>query len=115
MGRFPHEQMEMITTLPGYRISLTASQCVVLINGMPIACHMGDYRLLTLLLRSAGQVVPFARLLGKGVDPHDRLARQSLRRAISRLREHLWPFGLDIRCLLGQGYVLFQLPDDPSS
>jgi DNA-binding response OmpR family regulator len=111
----PPEQMEPIETLAGYRIYVSESQHVVLIDGIPLVCHAGEYRLLVLLLRSAERVVPFACLLGEDVHPHDRLARLRLRRTISRVRERLWPFGLDIRCLLGQGYMLIVLSSDPSS
>ncbi len=108
----PQEHMEQIETLAGYHMSLSESQHVVLINGIPLSCPPGEFRLLALLLRSAERVVPFACLLENGTHPGDRLARLRLRRTISRLRERIWPFGLDIRCLLGQGYVLLALSDD---
>ena len=103
---------EPIETFPGYQIRIRETNHLVMINERPLLWSAGQYRVFVLLLRSPDRVVSFARLVGEGYQPDDWLARRSLRRMISRVRARLWPFGLDIRCLLGQGYLLFVLPDD---
>ena len=59
------------------------------------------------LLRRAGQGVPLHLLLGR---PENQVlgwqSRRTLTQHISRLRARLWPFGLDILCLTGYGYLL---------
>jgi DNA-binding response OmpR family regulator len=106
------ELIEPLETFPGYRIGISDATHLVIINERPLLWSANQYRVLVLLLRSPDRVVSFARLVGEGYQPDDWLVRQNLRRVISRVRARLWPFSLDIRCLLGHGYLLFVLPDD---
>lgn len=112
MRSHKQERMVPIETLPGHRIRISETNRLVTIDDVPLVCSVGEYRVLVLFLRSPDRVVPFTQLLGEGYDPEDQFARKSLRRVISRVRARLWPFGLDIRCLLGQGYLLFSLTND---
>lgn len=106
------EPMIPIETFLGYRIRISEASRKVIIDETHLVWSAGQYRVIVLLLRSPDRVVSFARLLGEGYDPEDQLARRNLRRIISRVRARLWPFGLDIRCVLGRGYLLFSLSND---
>lgn len=115
MQAYEHDRMQLIETLPNHRIRISEASRLVLIDEVALVCSPGEYRLLVLFLRSPEQVIPFAQLLGEGYHPHDQLAHQNLRRQVSRIRARLWPCGLDIRCLLGRGYLLCSVSDDSES
>jgi len=80
---------------------------LLIVDSVVIDCTPSEYDVLLLLLRAAGEPVPFARLAYR--DAHRTLAlgpRHRLSQRVSRLRARLWPLGLDILCLTGFGYML---------
>ena len=82
-------------------------QHLLIVDSVVIACTPSEYDVLLLLLRAAGEPVPFARLAYR--DAHRTLAlgpRHRLSQRVSRMRARLWPLGLDILCLTGYGYLL---------
>lgn len=111
MDRPEPDQMISMETIAGHRIRVSEPHHLVMIDERPLVCSPGHYRLLLRLLSSPGQVVPYACLTRDGESPEDVLARHNLWRSMSYLRAKLWPFGLDIRCLLRQGYLLVSLDE----
>lgn len=103
-----------IEGLPGHRLSVSEADHVVVIDNTTRVLSPGQYRVLLPLVRSPNQLVPFSHLVEEGVDPDDPFVRHSLGRTISRLRARLWPFGLDIRCTIGKGYILTSLDNTDS-
>lgn len=93
--------------LPGYRIQYSDALHLLIIDETAIPCTPTEYSLLQTLLRRAGEGVSVHQLLGRpagqGVGRH---SRRCLTRHISSLRARLWPFGLDILCVTGYGYLL---------
>lgn len=82
-------------------------QHLLIVDSVVIDCTPSEYDVLLLLLRAAGEPVPFARLAYR--DAHRTLAlgpRHRLSQRVSRMRARLWPLGLDILCLTGYGYLL---------
>jgi len=95
------------TQLHGHQVQHSVTQHVVIIDGVVVPCTPTEYGLLVPLLYHAGEAVRYAHLLGMSrQQPLTRSIRLSLTRHISRLRARLWPFGLDIVCLIGYGYLL---------
>ncbi len=93
--------------LRGHRIQYSDALHLLIIDETVIPCTPTEYSLLQALLQHAGEGVPINRLLGRpakqAVEWH---TRRNLTQHISRLRARLWPFGLDILCLTGYGYLL---------
>ena len=93
--------------LRGHRIQYSDSLHLVVIDETVIPCTPTEYSLLQALLQRAGEGIPINHLLGRPtkqvVEWH---TRRNLTQHISRLRARLWPFGLDILCLTGYGYLL---------
>jgi len=95
------------TQLHGHQVQHSDTQHVVIIDGVVVPCTPTEYGLLVLLLYNAGEAVQYTHLLGMSRQQLlTRSIRLSLTRHISRLRARLWPFGLDIVCLIGYGYLL---------
>ncbi len=93
--------------LHGHRIQYSDAIHLLIIDETAIPCTPTEYSLLRALLQHAGEGVPMNDLLGRparqAVEWH---TRRTLTQHISRLRARLWPFGLDILCLSGYGYLL---------
>jgi len=95
------------TQLHGHQVQHSDTQQVVIIDGVVVPCTPTEYGLLVPLLYHAGEAVQYTHLLGMTrQQPLTRRIRLSLTRHMSRLRARLWPFGLDIVCLIGYGYLL---------
>jgi DNA-binding response OmpR family regulator len=100
------------TQLHGHQVLHSDTQHVVIIDGVVVPCTPTEYGLLVPLLYHAGEAVPYMHLLGMSrQQPLTHSIRLSLTRHISRLRARLWPFGLDIVCLIGYGYLLLSRPN----
>ena len=100
--------------LQGHQVQHNNAQHLLIIDGVVVPCTPNEYDLLLLLLSHAGDAVPFTRLVGgvPGQRPLSRRSRRSLTQHISHLRARLWPFGLDILCLTGYGYLLLSRPNE---
>jgi DNA-binding response OmpR family regulator len=97
--------------LQEHHILYSDVQHVLIIDGVVIPCTVSEYDVLLTLLRAIGEPVPFAHLLYRDTQQAIPLAsRHRLTQRVSRLRGRIWPFGLDILCLTGYGYLLFQRP-----
>ncbi len=93
--------------LQGHQVQHSDVRHLVIIDGVIVPCTPTEYDLLVPLLYHAGEAVPFPRLLGLSEQqPLTRSIRRGLTQHMSRLRARLWPFGLDILCLTGYGYLL---------
>lgn len=93
--------------LQEHQVWYNDQQHLLIVDSVVIDCTPSEYDVLLLLLRAAGEPVPFARLVYR--DAHRTLAlgpRHRLSQRVSRLRARLWPLGLDILCLTGFGYML---------
>ncbi len=100
------------TQLHRHQVQHSDTQHVVIIDGVVVPCTPTEYGLLVPLLYNAGEAVRYTHLLGmSGQPPLTRSIRLSLTRHISRLCARLWPFGLDIVCLIGYGYLLLSRPN----
>lgn len=98
--------------LQGHQVQYSNVHHMVIIDGALVPCSPTEYRLLMRLLYRAGEAEPYDRLLGKpGQQPLTRSDRRSLTQYMSRLRARLWPFGLEINCLTGYGYLLLSKPN----
>ncbi len=102
--------------LRGHRIQYSDSLHLVVIDETVIPCTPTEYSLLLALLQRAGEGIPINHLLGRpaqqAVEWH---TRRNLTQHISRLRARLWPFGLDILCLTGYGYLLLARPHEQTT
>ena len=93
--------------LQGRVVQYSDAQHLLLIDGTIIPCTQSEYDLLLPLLIYAGEPVPFARLLGtQESQTLTQGMRRSLTQQMSRLRNRVWPFNLDILCLNSYGYLL---------
>ena len=102
--------------LLGHRIQYSDALHLLIIDEMVIPCTPTEYSLLQALLQHAGEGVPINHLLGR---PAEQVVewhtRRNLTQHISRLRARLWPFGLDILCLNGYGYLLLPRPHEQTT
>jgi DNA-binding response OmpR family regulator len=90
-----------------HRIQYSDALHLLIIDETAIPCTPTEYSLLQALLQHAGEGVPINHLLGRPTKQAVKLhTRRTLTQHISRLRARLWPFGLDILCLNGYGYLL---------
>ncbi len=106
------QQVERLR-LHGHVVQHSDTAHLVIIDNVVIACTRTEYDLLLPLFYHAGEPVPFPRLLGMpGQQPITASIRRGLTQHISRLRTRLWPFGLDILCLNGYGYLLLPKPHE---
>ena len=102
--------------LQEHHILYSDAQHVLILDGVVIPCTVSEYDVLLTLLRAQGEPVPFACLLYQDAPQALPLeSRHRLTQRVSRLRGRLWPFGLDILCLTGYGYLLFQRPPVPEA
>jgi len=93
--------------LYGHRIQYSDAIHLLIIDETAIPCTPTEYSLLQTLLQHAGEGVPINDLLGRPAKQVVKLhTRRTLTQYISRLRARLWPFGLEILCLNGYGYLL---------
>ncbi len=107
----PLQQVER-SQLHGHVVQHSDPQHLVIIDGVVVPCTQTEYDLLLPLLCHAGEGVPFPRLLDMpGQQPVTGSIRRGLTQHMSRLRTRLWPFGLDILCLHGYGYLLLSRPN----
>ena len=101
--------------LHGHVVQHSDKEHLVIIDSVVVACTHTEYDLLLPLLYHAGEPVSFPRLLGiSEQQPVTASLRRGLTQHISRLRTRLWPFGLDILCLNGYGYLLLSRPNGQS-
>ena len=102
--------------LQSHRIQYSDELHLLIIDETAIPCTPTEYHLLQALLQRAGQSVPLHLLLCR---PENQAlgwqSRRTLTQHISRLRARLWPFGLDILCLTGYGYLLLARSHEPAS
>ena len=97
--------------LQEHQVWYSDQQHLLIVDGVVIPCTPSEYDVLLILLRATGEPVPFARLLYRDTQQALPLgSRHRLTQRVSRLRARIWPFGLDILCLTGYGYLLFQRP-----
>ena len=93
--------------ISGHRIQQSDAHHLLVIDETVVPCTPTEYVLLMSLLQRVGAVQSFATLLGLSEQQTlNRHLRRTLTQHMSRLRAKLWPFGLDIRCLTGYGYLL---------
>ena len=87
---------------------------LLIIDETVVSCTPTEYHLLMQLLAHAERAVPFTSLLG-GYPSQTSLtwrSRRILAQHISRVRAKIWPFGLDIMCVIGCGYLLLPKPPE---
>ena len=93
--------------LYGHRIQYSDPLHLLVIDETVIPCTPTEYHVLQTLLQRAGEGVSINHLLGRSAqDVVEWHSRRNLTQHISRLRARLWPFDLDILCLIGYGYLL---------
>jgi DNA-binding response OmpR family regulator len=86
---------------------------LLVIDGVVVSCTPTEYFLLMRLLQQSGGYVAFAPLVECAFQsPLNRSTRRSLTQHMSRVRTKLWPFGFDVCCLTGYGYLLLSQPSE---
>jgi DNA-binding response OmpR family regulator len=93
--------------IPGHIVQHSDTYHLLILDEVVLSCTPTEYILLMRLLQQSPQYVSFEALEqaafahSRTPDPH-----RSLTRHISHLRTKVWPFGLDILCLIDYGYTL---------
>lgn len=99
--------------LQEHQVWYNDQQHLLIVDSVVIDCTPSEYDVLLLLLRAAGEPVPFARLVYRDAQRSLALGpRHRLSQRVSRLRARLWPLGLDVLCLTGFGYMLLTRPGE---
>jgi len=97
--------------IQGHIVQHSDPHRLLVIDGVVVSCTPTEYSLLMCLLQQSGGYVAFAPLVECAFQsPLNRSTRRSLTQHISRVRTKLWPFGFDVCCLTGYGYLLLSLP-----
>lgn len=102
--------------IAGHHVQHSDGQHLLLIDDAVVPCTPSEYAVLMYVLQDRGYV-PLATLAEKALHcTLTRSTRRMLTQHISRARAKLWPFGFDIRCITGYGYVMLPLlPDSIAS
>jgi len=97
--------------LAGHVVQHSDAYHLLIIDGGIVPCTPTEYPLLLHLLQEGERQLSLERLV-QWARQHasSRLTRSSLRRHIRSVRAKLWPFGLDILCIIGYGYMLHATP-----
>jgi DNA-binding response OmpR family regulator len=98
--------------IEGHVVQHNERHHLLIIDETVVPCTPTEYRLLMQLLAHAERAVPFRSLLG-GYPSQTSLIwrnRHILAQHISRVRAKIWPFGFDIMCVIGCGYMLLPKP-----
>ena len=100
-------------TLVGHIVQHSDALHLLIIDGVIVSCTPTEYPLVMHLLQEAERQHSLDFLL-QWVRQHasSRCTKNSLRRHIRSLRAKLWPFGLDILCIIGYGYMLHATSPD---
>ena len=102
--------------LHGHRIQYSDALHLLVIDETVIPCTPTEYHVLQILLQHTGEGVSIHHLLGRHTqEALDWHTRRNLTQHISRLRARLWPFDLDILCLIGYGYLLLSRSQEPAT
>jgi DNA-binding response OmpR family regulator len=99
--------------IEGHVVQHNERHHLLIIDETVVPCTPTEYRLLMQLLAHAERAVPFTSLVG--YPSHASLnwrSRRTLAQHISRVRAKIWPFGLDIMCVIGCGYLLLPKPPE---
>ena len=97
--------------LRGHVIQYSDTHHLLIIDGAIVSCTPIEYLLLMHILHQAEGYVPFACLVHSALHSSlNRSTRRTLTQHMSRVRSKLWPFGLDIFCITGYGYMLLSQP-----
>lgn len=96
--------------VPGHIVQQDEQQCTWVIDRYVVACTPPEYACLKLLLEQVDRGVSFAQL-ATVLPEHlsfadEKQTRMRLAHLMSKLRNKIWPLGLDIVSLRGQGYSL---------
>jgi DNA-binding response OmpR family regulator len=95
------------SNVQGHVIQYSDRYHLLIIDGVLVSCTPIEYLLLMLILRRAGGYVPSACLVQHALQSSlNRSTRRTLTQHMSRARAKLWPFGLDLFCITGYGYML---------
>ena len=102
-------------TLAGHIMQHRDALHLLIIDGVIVPCTPTEYPLVMHLLQQADQQHSLEFLL-QWVRQHasSRCTKNSLRRHIRSLRAKLRPFGLDILCIIGYGYMIHATSLDES-
>jgi DNA-binding response OmpR family regulator len=97
----------------GHVVQHSERHHLLIIDETVVHCTPTEYHLLMRLLEHAERSVPFTSLVC--YPSHASLnwrSRRTLAQHISRVRAKIWPFGLDIMCVIGCGYLLLPKPPE---
>jgi len=88
----------------------------LIIDGAVVSCTPTEYPLLMQMLRQGQGCVSFRQLVeGAFQSALTPSTRRSLTQHMSRVRAKLWPFGFDILCIIGYGYMMLTISSEPTS
>ncbi len=86
---------------------------MLIIDETVVSCTPTEYALLMRLLQHTERSVSFAHLVSHmSHGSLNQRSRRTLAQHISRVRAKIWPFGLDIMCVIGRGYLLLPKPPE---
>jgi DNA-binding response OmpR family regulator len=93
--------------LVGHSVQHSDALHLLIIDGVIVPCTPTEYPLVMHFLQQTDRQLSLEFLL-QWIRQHasSRCTKGSLRRHIRSLRAKLWPFGLDILCIIGYGYML---------
>ena len=99
--------------IQGHVVQHSDPHRLLVIDDVVVSCTPTEYPLLIGLLQQSGGYVACASLVECAFQsPLDRSSRRSLTQHMSRVRSKLWPFGLDVFCISGYGYLLLSKPTE---
>ena len=101
--------------IAGHHVQHCDEKHQLIIDTTIVPCTPSEYIVLMLVLQTA-RVVPLTTLAEKALQSKlTRSTRRALTQHVSRARAKLWPFGLDIRCIAGHGYLMVSLSPEQSA
>lgn len=108
------DQLQYIESpsLQGHVVQHSNAYCLLIIDGIVIPCSPIEYALLICLLRHEDGCVPLESLAQSAFQSSlNRQIRHRLTQHMGEIRGKLWPFGLELFCVMGFGYKLQAKPD----
>ena len=112
-------QLHSGPAVPGHIVQQDDQQSTWVIDRYLIVCTPPEYACLKLLLEHVDRGLSFAQLAASLPDDassgDEKQTRMRLAHLMSRLRNKIWPLGLDIVSLRGQGYSLLSGAQEETS
>ncbi len=120
-GRKRRPGVPVVAPVFPHTIQYNEQQHVWIIDQTLLSCSPTEYCCLKLLLEQVERCVPYAHFIAQFQEDSfadgqlQKQAKMKVAHLMSKLREKLWPLGLDIGSVMGIGYILLRSASAASS